>query len=244
LSLILSLALAACLADQRPLAPPGGGGGGDEEPGHDAAQPSDGGAIKKSGVLCHVDDLRTPGLCAPGIDLSGLTIESFESTDTTESNADGSFELTVPEGLSIVRAADKSAAYRESIVPISSSLALEIPVVPASDWETLLSLASASESPETAALALYLKDQNDFAVKGATATAPAGTIYLPFYDGPSGVDWAEDTTTGDYGAILLLGVPTADETVAVDINVGGSMIRAQDIPVHPGGITFVTLTVQ
>jgi hypothetical protein len=240
--------LASCQGENtRPYAPPGGGGGSGE-----GTEPVDAGAggpdarAMRSGTLCVLSDLRRPNLCAASDALAGIAIENVSTGDQFEAAADGSFEVKVASGRSILRVAAQSAAYRTSIVPVllaSSSTTLRLPILPQATWDSIVALASASETPQSAAIALYLIDAQGNAVSGAQVSAPVGTLNLPYYDGPSGVDWIEDGLTGERGAALLIGVPTLDERTDIEIQAGPDSAKAENVPLRPASLTFATVEV-
>jgi hypothetical protein len=231
--------LAACAAEEndRPWQNPGGGGGGGGGPGRiDAAVPIDA-PVALVGQICVVTDLRLPDACPEVAEQEGVTVGVSGTPETAISDGSGRFTLPAT-GDVVLEAGAGSTTLLASRVPATvGGAVVNTPIARAQDFVELLDAIEQTQPDDTGVVLLYVAD-GDGPVNGVVMESIAGATVVPFYDAGARLTWVTDNGTGTQGAVLFLGVPPGDVSLA-GMAPGNVAVAADGVPVDADAITFV-----
>ncbi len=230
LPIALSLAIAACAAEEDPKdAPPTGGTGG---------------LSAISGTVCVVSDLRRPSESCEdlGNEFPQLTIKDLVTDAEVMSETDGSFAIAKAaqdENYELQIAFD-DPDYRNIYMGIGGNeSSLTVFAIRADDWNNLLTDIGFNEATGASTIAAYAA-VDGVAESGVTFEAPTGTM-ATVYDGDDATTWNLDTQTGTFGAGLMISVPVeAGEPASFTARKGDGSSTGLSVPIFADTTTFMS----
>lgn len=240
---LLVLSVAGCAADEDPypVRPPGGGwgggagagggGGGGETPDGDLGS-------ELTGRICVVLDWQDPTACPDVAARAGVEVADWWGTDTTTSDADGTFTLTTSAAVVTVRAATSIDDGLESTFStfVRDGTPVDLPVVDSARWAATLDAVD-DPAPDYP-LVIYVVGPTGAPVAGAELSFPeASPLALPrVYPDDGGGGWLADDAgdaTGPDGIALVLGVTITEVEATL-----GSRTTEAAILNHAFGVTI------